>query len=44
MVRDQNGSYIAVIKVVGIVGSGSNAVNRMVYAGDDGVVFHAVYT
>ena len=31
--RDQTGSYLAVIKVVGIGGGGSNAVNRMVDAG-----------
>ena len=31
--RDQSGNYLAVIKVVGTGGGGSNAVNRMVEAG-----------
>ena len=43
-VRDQSGSYLAVIKVVGIGGGGSNAVNRMVDAGLKGVEFLAVNT
>ncbi|HSI98510.1 MAG TPA: cell division protein FtsZ, partial [Gaiellaceae bacterium] len=38
------GSYLAVIKVVGIGGGGSNAVNRMVEAGVAGVEFVAVNT
>jgi cell division protein FtsZ len=42
--RDQGGSYLAVIKVVGIGGGGSNAVNRMVDAGLKGVEFIAVNT
>jgi len=42
--RDQTGSYLAVIKVVGIGGGGSNAVNRMVDAGLKGVDFVAVNT
>jgi cell division protein FtsZ len=42
--RDQTGSYLAVIKVVGIGGGGSNAVNRMVDAGLKGVEFIAVNT
>ncbi len=42
--RDQTGSYLAVIKVVGIGGGGSNAVNRMVDAGLKGVEFVAVNT
>ena len=42
--RDQSGSYLAVIKVVGIGGGGSNAVNRMVDAGLRGVEFVAVNT
>ena len=42
--RDQTGSYLAVIKVVGIGGGGSNAVNRMVDAGLKGVEFLAVNT
>ena len=42
--RDQSGSYLAVIKVVGIGGGGSNAVNRMVDAGLKGVEFLAVNT
>src|SRR4026209_270291 len=31
--RDQTGNYLALIKVVGVGGGGSNAVNRMVDAG-----------
>src|ERR687894_2365685 len=42
--RDHTGSYLAVIKVVGIGGGGSNAVNRMVDAGLKGVEFIAVNT
>ena len=38
------GSYLAVIKVVGIGGGGSNAVGRMVEAGVSGVEFIAVNT
>src|SRR5438046_155350 len=38
------GSYLAVIKVVGVGGGGSNAVNRMVDAGLGGVEFIAVNT
>jgi len=38
------GSYLAVIKVVGIGGGGSNAVSRMVEAGMSGVEFVAVNT
>ena len=37
--RDQTGNYLAVIKVVGVGGGGSNAVNRMVDAGLSGVEF-----
>jgi len=40
----QLGSYLAVIKVVGIGGGGSNAVTRMVEAGVSGVEFVAVNT
>jgi cell division protein FtsZ len=43
-VRDQTGNYLAVIKVVGIGGGGTNAVNRMVDAGLSGVEFIAVNT
>ena len=43
-VRDQTGNYLAVIKVVGIGGGGSNAVNRMVDAGLSGVEFIAANT
>ena len=43
-VRDQSGSYLAVIKVVGVGGGGTNAVNRMVDAGLKGVEFVAVNT
>jgi cell division protein FtsZ len=42
--RDQSGSYLAVIKVVGVGGGGTNAVNRMVDAGLSGVEFIAVNT
>ena len=42
--RDQAGSYLAVIKVVGVGGGGSNAVTRMVDAGLKGVEFLAVNT
>jgi cell division protein FtsZ len=43
-VRDQAGNYLAVIKVVGAGGGGSNAVNRMVEAGLRGCEFVAVNT
>ena len=43
-VRDQAGNYLAVIKVVGAGGGGSNAVNRMVEAGLKGCEFVAVNT
>jgi cell division protein FtsZ len=43
-VRDQTGNYLAVIKVVGVGGGGSNAVNRMVDAGLGGVEFIAANT
>jgi len=42
--RDQSGNYLAVIKVAGIGGGGTNAVNRMVDAGLTGVEFIAVNT
>ncbi|MGH3036217.1 MAG: cell division protein FtsZ [Gaiellaceae bacterium] len=42
--RDQAGNYLAVIKVVGVGGGGSNAVNRMVEAGLRGCEFIAVNT
>src|SRR5947199_1447863 len=42
--RDQTGNYLAVIKVVGVGGGGTNAVNRMVDAGLGGVEFIAVNT
>src|SRR5437762_4420341 len=41
---DQTGNYLAVIKVVGVGGGGTNAVNRMVDAGLSGVEFIAVNT
>src|SRR6266542_1947216 len=41
---DQSGNYLAVIKVVGVGGGGTNAVNRMVDAGLAGVEFIAVNT
>ncbi len=40
----QNGNYLAVIKVVGVGGGGTNAVNRMVESGLTGVEFIAVNT
>jgi cell division protein FtsZ len=43
-VRDQTGNYLAVIKVFGVGGGGSNAVNRMVDAGLSGVEFIAANT
>src|SRR5919204_1244525 len=43
-VRDQAGNYLAVIKVIGVGGGGTNAVNRMVDAGLGGVEFIAVNT
>ena len=42
--REQSGNYLAVIKVVGVGGGGSNAVNRMVEAGLKGCEFVAVNT
>jgi cell division protein FtsZ len=42
--RDQSGNYLALIKVVGVGGGGTNAVNRMVDAGLSGVEFIAVNT
>lgn len=44
MAKDRSGSYLAVIKVVGVGGGGTNAVNRMVDAGLRGVEFIAVNT
>src|SRR6201981_2917281 len=41
---DASGNYLAVIKVVGVGGGGTNAVNRMVDAGLSGVEFIAVNT
>ena len=40
----ESSGYLAVIKVVGIGGGGTNAVNRMVDAGLKGVEFIAVNT
>jgi cell division protein FtsZ len=42
--RDQSGSYLAVLKVIGVGGGGTNAVNRMVDAGLTGCEFIAVNT
>ena len=42
--RDRSGNYLAVIKVVGVGGGGSNAVSRMVDAGLHGVEFIAANT
>jgi cell division protein FtsZ len=44
IVTDQAQTYLAVIKVVGIGGGGTNAVNRMIDAGLKGVEFIAVNT
>jgi cell division protein FtsZ len=41
---EPSGSYLAVIKVVGVGGGGTNAVNRMVDAGVTGVEFISVNT
>src|SRR5437870_2435287 len=41
---NQTGNYLAVLKVVGVGGGGTNAVNRMVEAGLSGVEFIAVNT
>src|ERR1700737_5480885 len=41
---DSNGSQLAVIKVVGVGGGGSNAISRMVDAGLRGVEFIAANT
>jgi cell division protein FtsZ len=43
-VREQPGNYLAVIKVVGVGGGGTNAVSRMVESGLSGVEFIAVNT
>src|SRR6476660_1737284 len=42
--KEAAGNYLAVIKVVGVGGGGTNAVNRMVDAGLSGVEFIAVNT
>jgi cell division protein FtsZ len=42
--KDPTGNYLAVIKVAGVGGGGTNAVNRMVDAGLSGVEFIAVNT
>src|SRR5881396_4155565 len=42
--RDQSGSFLAVIKVVGVGGGGTNAVNRMIEASLRGCEFVAVNT
>ena len=41
---DTGANYLAVIKVVGVGGGGTNAINRMVEAGVKGVEFIAVNT
>ena len=43
-IQDSSKNYLAVIKVVGVGGGGTNAVNRMVDAGLRGVEFIAVNT
>src|SRR5438445_11868829 len=42
--KDAAGNYLALIRVVGVGGGGTNAVNRMVDAGLSGVQFIAVST
>jgi cell division protein FtsZ len=42
--RDHTGDYLAVIKVVGVGGGGTNAITRMVESGVSGVEFIAVNT
>jgi cell division protein FtsZ len=42
--REQPGSYLAVLKVIGVGGGGTNAVNRMIDAGLTGVEFIAINT
>src|ERR671928_615742 len=42
--RDQTGNYLALIKVVGVGGGGTNAVTRMIDAGLSGVEFIAANT
>jgi cell division protein FtsZ len=42
--RDSAGNYLAVIKVVGVGGGGTNAVSRMVEAGLAGCEFIGVNT
>src|SRR5437763_13591967 len=42
--RNESGNYLAVIKVIGVGGGGTNAVNRMIDAGLTGVEFIAVNT
>jgi len=42
--KDSTGNYLAVLKVAGVGGGGTNAVNRMVDAGLSGVEFIAVNT
>ena len=41
---DAGSNYMAVIKVVGVGGGGSNAVNRMIESGVQGVEFVTVNT
>jgi cell division protein FtsZ len=42
--REQAANYLAMIKVVGVGGGGTNAVTRMVESGISGVEFIAVNT
>src|SRR5260221_14338534 len=42
--RDQSSSYLAVLKVIGVGGGGTNAVNRMIEHGLTGCEFIAVNT
>src|SRR4051812_10389171 len=42
--RDQTSSYLAVLKVIGVGGGGTNAVNRMIEHGLTGCEFIAVNT
>src|SRR5581483_9447184 len=41
---DATGNYLALLRVVGVGGGGTNAVNRMVDAGLSGIEFIAVNT
>lgn len=44
MIQEPSGTYLAVIKVVGVGGGGANAVNRMIESGLRGVEFVSINT